>query len=116
MFDKFIKGLFGFSPTKDVKRYQPTVDVINSLEKRFEAMSDEELRGLTAEFKERIRSAAGSLNTQLQAAEAEHISVLGTDEQKFARVEVDRIKKDILAAEEDALEDILAEAFAAVRE
>ena len=42
--------------------------------------------------------------------------MLGTDEQRFARIEVDRIRKEILKAEEDELEEILPEAFAAVRE
>jgi preprotein translocase subunit SecA len=42
--------------------------------------------------------------------------VLGTDEQKFARVEVDRIKKELRKEEEEILWEILPEAFAAVRE
>ena len=42
--------------------------------------------------------------------------MLGTEEQKFARVEVDRIKKELRAAEEQELWEILPEAFAAVRE
>jgi preprotein translocase subunit SecA len=101
---------------KVVKRYQSTVDEINALEKRFEAMSDDELHDLTAEFKERIQSAGGELREQLKAAQEEYLAVLGTDEQKFARVEVDRIQKEILAAEEDELDEVLPEAFAAVRE
>ena len=42
--------------------------------------------------------------------------MLGTDEQKFARVEVERIKKDLRKAEDEILWEILPEAFAAVRE
>ena len=65
------------------------------------------MRDMTAEFKERIQSAAGELREQLKTAEEEYISVLGTDEQKFARVEVDRIQKAILEAEEDELYEVL---------
>ena len=116
MFRKFLNAIVGDPSSKVLKRYQPIVEEINALEKRFEAMSDDELRNLTTEFKERIQSAAGPLHEQRIAAEAEYLSVLGTDEQKFARVEVDRIKKAILDAEEDALYEVLPEAFAAVRE
>ncbi len=44
------------------------------------------------------------------------MAVLGTEEQKFARVEVDRIKKEMLDIEKGILDEILPEAFAAVRE
>ncbi|MCC6457441.1 MAG: preprotein translocase subunit SecA [Caldilineaceae bacterium] len=116
MFRKLLNAIVGDPSVKVVKRYQPVVEEINELEKRFEAMSDDELHSLTAGFKERIQSAAGNLQEELAAAEQEYLAVLGTDEQKFARVEVDRIQKEILAAEEDELYEILPEAFAAVRE
>jgi len=116
MFRKIINAIVGDPSSKVVKRYQPVVDEINELEPEFEAMSDEELAGMTSEFKQRIQSAGSGLQEQLKTAEEEYLSVLGTDEQKFARVEVDRIQKEILAAEEDELYAILPEAFAAVRE
>ncbi len=116
MFRKIMSTIMGDPSSKIVKRYQPVVEEINTLEERFEAMSDDELHNLTVEFRGRIQSAADELQEQLDVAQAEYISVLGTDEQKFARVEVERIKKAILAAEEDELYEILPEAFAAVRE
>src|SRR4051812_29833508 len=116
MFRKIINAIVGDPSSKVVKRYQPVVDEINELEPEFEAMSDEELAGMTSEFKQRIQSAGSGLQEQLKTAEEEYLSVLGTDEQKFARVEVDRIQKEILAAEEDELYEVLPEAFAAVRE
>lgn len=116
MFRKLLNAIVGDPSSKVVKRYQSVVDEINTLERRFEGMSDEELRGLTTEFKERIQSAAGDLSQQLATAQQEYLAVLGTDEQKFARVEVDRIQKAILEAEEDELYEVLPEAFAAVRE
>lgn len=116
MFRKILNTIVGDPSAKLLKRYQPVVDEINGLEKRFEAMSDDELRHITAEFKERIQSAAGELPEQLKAAEAEYLAVLGTEEQTYARVEVNRVKKAILEAEEDELYEILPEAFAVVRE
>jgi preprotein translocase subunit SecA len=116
MFRKLYNAIVGDPSSKVIKRYQPVVEEINALEKRFEAMRDEELRDLTAQLKDRIQSATVELQKLLEAAEQEYLSVLGTDEQKFARVEVDRLKKEILEVEEDELYEVLPEAFAAVRE
>lgn len=39
---------------KDIKKLQKTVDKINALEPQMESLSDEELKGKTAEFKARL--------------------------------------------------------------
>ena len=46
--------LFGSSNERYLKRIQSKVDPINALEPQFEAMSESELRGKTAEFRTRI--------------------------------------------------------------
>jgi preprotein translocase subunit SecA len=56
------------------------------------------------------------LKEELARAEEEYLAVVGTDQQKFARLEVDRLKKEILEIEDSVLTEILPEAFAAVRE
>lgn len=49
-----VKKIFGDTNERDVKRLMKTVDYINSLEPQFEALSDEQLKEKTAEFRERI--------------------------------------------------------------
>jgi preprotein translocase subunit SecA len=46
--------LFGSSNDRVVKGYQARVDAINALEPDMEALSDEELRGKTVEFRQRL--------------------------------------------------------------
>lgn len=116
MIKKFYYAITGDPNEKVLKKYRPVVEQINDLEKTFEAKSADELRAMTADFQQRIRAATEELQAQLTEAEKEYLEVLGTDEQKFARVEVDRIKKELRKAEEEILWDILPEAFAAVRE
>ena len=116
MIRKFYYAIAGDPNDKALKRLQPNVERINDLESTFEAKSDGELRDMTATFRARIRDAAAPLVAQLEEAQEEYLAVLGTDEQRFARIEVDRIRREILDAEEDELEEILPEAFAAVRE
>ena len=54
MFD-FIKNMLGGSNEKEIRRLMKTVDKINALEPRFHAMSDDELRDMTAQFKNRVK-------------------------------------------------------------
>jgi len=48
--------LFGDSDARTVRRMQPLVDAVNALEGQYAALSDDDLRGKTAEFKERLAS------------------------------------------------------------
>ena len=48
------KGIFGSSNDRKIKPYWATVAKINALEPRYLSMSDEELRGQTVLFKERL--------------------------------------------------------------
>lgn len=49
-----VKKIFGDTNERDVKKYLKTVVKINELESTFEALSDEQLRAKTEEFKNRI--------------------------------------------------------------
>ncbi len=51
---KFLEKVFGSYSAKEVKRLEPTVDKIISLEKDIEILSDAELRAKTDEFKQRL--------------------------------------------------------------
>ncbi|MNO62842.1 preprotein translocase subunit SecA [compost metagenome] len=49
-----MKKIFGDTNERDVKRLMKTVDYINTLEPQFEALSDEQLKGKTQEFRDRL--------------------------------------------------------------
>ena len=53
-FERMITALFGSANARYLKRLQPRVDAINALEERFKTLSDDELRGKTAEFRRRL--------------------------------------------------------------
>ncbi len=87
-FDKALTKVFGTANDRVIKRLLPIVDAINALEPETQKLSDDELRAKTAEFRSRI------------AARLESIT------------DAEEIKK----AERTALDEILPEAFAVVRE
>ena len=49
-----LRKVFGDGSERAVKRMRPAVDEINELEGRFARLSDDELRGMSAEFRERL--------------------------------------------------------------
>jgi preprotein translocase subunit SecA len=78
-----LKNIFGDPNKKALKKYEPIVDKVNSFEPAISALTDEELRAKTTEFKKRL-------------------GVIENNERKEGKVET--------------LDDIMAEAFATVRE
>ncbi len=54
MFAPLLKKLFGSKNEREVKRMLKTVSIVNAFEEKMVALSDEQLRGKTVEFKERL--------------------------------------------------------------
>jgi preprotein translocase subunit SecA len=52
--ERFLTGLFGSSNARYLRRLEPKIEAINSLESRYEAMTEAELRGQTADFRRRL--------------------------------------------------------------
>ena len=55
-----LKLLLGDPNARKLKRYQPIVSDINLLEEEIAPLSDEELRGLTGEFRQKLEKVAGN--------------------------------------------------------
>ncbi len=58
MFKNLVKKVLGDSSSRVVGQFRDTVNEINALEPKFQALSDAELLAKTAEFKERIKQGA----------------------------------------------------------
>ena len=90
-FDKFLTKVFGSSNQRYLKSIHPLVDKINSLEPSIQKLSDDELRGRTAAFKEQVQRAVEGLTGK-------------------------KDKEERKRRERAVLDEILPEAFAIVRE
>ena len=60
-----LKLLLGDPNARKLQRYQPLVSDINLLEEEVEQLSDEELRGLTQEFRQKLDGASGPKQRQV---------------------------------------------------
>jgi len=56
MISKLVKKIIGSKNDRDLKKLAPSVDQINSLEDEFSALSDDELKAKTTEFRKRLDS------------------------------------------------------------
>ncbi|MHC1726748.1 MAG: preprotein translocase subunit SecA [Syntrophobacteraceae bacterium] len=56
MFGDVLKKIFGSQNERNLKRIAPIVDEINTFEPKIRKLSDDELRGKTAEFKQRLEN------------------------------------------------------------
>jgi len=52
--ERGVTSLFGSSNARFLKKLQPTIDAINALEPKYQAMTDAELREQTAKFRKRL--------------------------------------------------------------
>jgi preprotein translocase subunit SecA len=113
---KILEKVFGSKKVKDIEDLLPVVDQINEIYEGLSSLTDEELRGKTAEFRARIRETTGELEDEL----TEIRERLKEDVPHEERVEIlDRIGEIRPALDElirSALDEILPEAFAVVKE
>src|SRR3954470_3117252 len=115
----FLGKLFGGSKSeKDVKIIQPIVAEINKYFQQYESLTNDQLRGKTQEFRQRIKDHLRDIDIEIeqrkQAAEA--LDVTDIQGKDAIYQEVDKLKKDRDQKIEEALTEIQAEAFAVVKE
>ena len=142
----FITKLFGDKNKRELKRYWPMVEAINEHADDLEALSDAELRGKTAEFKNRIREAVQEIEAErdeikarlrgataagatseadvggdgqaadLASGAGEAAEPLTLAERQALYEELDALEDEWLDTVEATLSEILPEAFAVVKE
>src|SRR3984957_10347873 len=109
IFKKPLNKVLGDPVRREIKRYEGVVGLINDLEPDMAALSDEELKDKTREFRERL----GVTGTDISHGQPFAAGLTEeSEEEAFARAEEEQ--RDLERAR--ALDDLLPEAFAVVRE
>jgi preprotein translocase subunit SecA len=112
-------SLFGGNKSeKDVKKITPYVAEINQHFASYQSITNDELRGKTQVFRQRIKDHLQEIDTEIagktkQADELPYNDLLGKD---AIYQEVDKLKKERDKKIEEILLEILPEAFAVVKE
>jgi preprotein translocase subunit SecA len=140
MLDLFKSFFGGTRAERDIREMDPLVGEINEFARRFEHLTEAELKGKTEEFKARIQEAVGEIEAEKQEllerlrraneAESEMAELVSGDGAPAQRPEgaltlderqdvidrLDDLEDEWLDAADDVLDELLPEAFAVVKE
>src|SRR5689334_6750220 len=110
-----IKKIVGTKNDREIKRIRPYVERINASEPDYQNRTDEDLKALTEEFKTRISKAIAGLKQELDELQTETASA-DAERREELKTRAEELDKELREKENETLEEILPEAFAAVRE
>ena len=113
--NSILKIFVGDKQQKDLKSLQPIVEKVRSFEDSLNNLSNDGLRAKTIEFKSKIKEATKTFTETIVKLEEEALTA-DIDRQEEIYTEVDRLKDESYKTSEAVLLDIMAEAFALVKE
>ncbi|MCB0154136.1 MAG: preprotein translocase subunit SecA, partial [Anaerolineae bacterium] len=115
MFKRVLKTVFGDPHQKEIKKLMPLVEEINALEPEMQAMSDEALRQMMADYRLELAEATAEQRAEIESLQQQVVEARRQERQKL-QVQLDQAKKRLLKFEEELLAEIRPQVFAAVRE
>jgi preprotein translocase subunit SecA len=99
-----------------VKKLSVRASEICALEEKIKALSDDELKNKTVQFKARIAQAISSKKAEYEQIQATFRKASSGQEREDLMVEIKRLEKELFETKQGVLDEILNEAFAVVRE
>ena len=114
--NSLIKLFVGDKAKNDLKSIQPLVEKIKAYAAELEHISNDELRGKTIAFKEKIKEARAAFDTQIADLQTQANATEDIDKKEDLYTEIDKLSAEAYQASEKVLNDILPEAFATMKE
>jgi len=99
-----------------VKKLSVRASEICALEPKIKALSDDELKAKTVQFRARIAQAISSKKEEYEQIQATFRRASSGQEREDLTVEIKRLEKELFETKQGVLDEILNEAFAVVRE
>jgi preprotein translocase subunit SecA len=113
---KFLSKLFGSKSERDVKGVQPLVNKIKEEYEKLSSLTHDELRGKTADFKQRISDYLQDIDNEINGLKTEAEATEDMELKTSTYDKIDKLTKDRDKKLEEVLLEILPEAFAVVKE
>jgi preprotein translocase subunit SecA len=113
---KALRKLFGSKHERDVKQLMPLVGEINEHYDKLQVLSDEQLRAKTEEFRGRLREALKETEGKLAEMRAKLVPDLEGVERERILDEIGELEEERDEITDGALESMLPEAFAVVKD
>ncbi len=113
---KTLKNIFGTKYERDVNTYMPFVHQIHEIYEGLHKLSNDELRNKTRELKSRIAEHLTGIDTDIKNIQEEAVNEEDVLRKEELFAEIDALQEERDKELEIILKDILAEAFAVVKE
>lgn len=114
--NSILKAFVGDKSEKDVKAIQPLIAKVHTFEKALAALSHDELRAKTIEFKEKIKQARAEKDAKIVSLKNEAENTADIDAREDIYAEIDVLENEAYEISEKVLNEILPEAFAVIKE
>ena len=112
----FLKNILPSKKDKDIRDLKPLAAEINEVYQTLSGLSDDELRGKTQEFKVHIKEYTRETSGRIEALEQEAKETRDVDTKEGIYQELDQLKEELGGELEEALMEILPDAFAVIKE
>ncbi|MFT7330848.1 MAG: preprotein translocase subunit SecA [Roseivirga sp.] len=115
LLNSVLKVFVGDKRKKDLKTLEPVIGKVTAFGSALAALSNDELREKTLEFKNIIKESIQPINDQINALE-EEVKTANVDRKEEIYTEIDTLKDTSYETSEKTLEEILPEAFGVIKE
>src|SRR5437879_12246192 len=116
MFKRLVTKVFGTRFQRELKRIQPLVDASHRHEARLQGLSDAELRAQTPKFRAVIAERTGALAAEVERLRQAKHDCADAEERLQLSDQLAKAEHALAKELQGALDGLLAEAFATVRE
>ena len=114
-FNQILRSLFGDKASRDNKLIRPFVEQVKAVYPSMQQLSNDELRQHTKELQQQVQSSASKQKAEIERLKAT-IEETPIDERADIFAQIDKLEKEVLDIYEEALNKVMPEVFAIVKE
>ena len=114
-FNKILKSLFGDKSSRDMKLIQPLVEQVKAVYPEVQKLDNDALRARTKTLQQQVQNSAKEQKKRIEELKAT-IENTPIDERADIFAQIDKIEKEVLEIYEGALNEVMPEVFAIVKE
>ena len=114
-FNSILKALFGDKSSRDMKKIQPFVEKVLAVSPQIEVLDNDALRARTQEIRQQVQAAAKTQKEEIEKLKAT-IEDTPLDERADIFAKIDKKEKEALDEYEKALDEVMPEVYAIVKE
>ena len=114
-FNQFLTKIFGDKSQRDLKEINPYVEKIKAAYPAVAALDNDGLRALSASLRQQVQDSVREERTHIETLK-QGIEDLELDQREKVYAEIDKIEKQILDKLEKALDEVLPQVYAIVKE